>query len=180
MIGIDNDTIAYGEFKKIVNSHQIQTIVETGTWIGNTTEALATLSDNVYTVEINRDSYNKARERFKENKNIKLFHMDSVAFLRQHIQKFTQPILFFLDAHYPATPLIDELNTIAENKIKPVIIIHDFLNPNKPYQHDGYEFKNIEPSLMNIYGKNNFQYYYNDQSDRSIPVGIIYICPMEK
>jgi 16S rRNA A1518/A1519 N6-dimethyltransferase RsmA/KsgA/DIM1 with predicted DNA glycosylase/AP lyase activity len=74
MLGIDNDTVAYEEFKTLVHRYGIKTIVETGTWIGNTTEALATLSDNVYTVEINADSYNKACKRFKENKNVKLFN----------------------------------------------------------------------------------------------------------
>lgn len=179
MIGIDEDTIAYEEFKALIQKYGIKTIVETGTWIGNTTEALTTLSDNVYTVEINADSYHKACERLKENKNVKLFNMDSIDFLRQHMQKFERPILFFLDAHYPSTPLLGELNIIAENKIKPIIVIHDFVNPIRPYQNDGYEYSKIEPSLINIYGKNNFKYYYNDQSSRATPVGIIYIVPAE-
>jgi 16S rRNA A1518/A1519 N6-dimethyltransferase RsmA/KsgA/DIM1 with predicted DNA glycosylase/AP lyase activity len=83
MLGIDNDPVAYIEFKNLINSYKIKTVVETGTWLGNTTEALATLSDNVYTVEIDTDAYNKACERFKENKNIKLFNMPTVDFLNQ-------------------------------------------------------------------------------------------------
>lgn len=192
MLGIDNDPIAYNEFKKLIILHEIKTIVETGTYLGNTTEALATLSDNVYTVEINPDFYSKACERFKKNKNIKLFNMPTADFLNNYLSSMNQPIFLFLDAHsierqwneYENTnsinePLINELIIIAKIKIKPVIAIHDFSVPIYycDGRHKGYTYKSIEKYLINIYGENEYKYYYNGPGAN---VGIIYITPKEK
>jgi hypothetical protein len=94
---------------------------------------------------------------------------------------FLQPILFFLDAHGPPIPLLGELEVIADNKIKPIITIHDFAVPNKNFNNDGFDFKYIESSLIKIYGKDGFNYYYNQECNRqgNKPecVGIIYILP---
>jgi hypothetical protein len=189
MFGIDGDKTAYEEFKKLIKKYKIKTVVETGTYHGKTTEALASICDNVYSIEINTELYNEVYKKIKDNKRIKLFNMTTINFLKENIPNFIQPILFFLDAHKMEReyntfhlnsinePLLDELNIIGENKIKPIIVIHDFMVPEK---YSGYKYESIEPFLTKIYGENNYRYYYNETSfSEEHPCGIIYILPKE-
>jgi hypothetical protein len=190
MPGIDGDMTAYEEFKRLILNRNIKTVVETGTFKGDTTEVLATLSNNVYTVEIDNELYEKACSRFKENKNIKLFNMPTSIFLDQNLSSIKQPIFLFLDAHsferkwdeYGNTdsinePLIDELIIIANKKIKPIIAIHDFSVPVYYCngRNKGYTYESIEKYLINIYGNDGYKYYYNGPGAN---VGIIYIIPI--
>jgi hypothetical protein len=76
-------------------------------------------------------------------------------------------------------PLINELIIIAKNKIKPVIVIHDFKVPIYycDGSHIGYTYESIESYLMNIYGETGYKYYYNGPG---ADIGIIYITPISK
>lgn len=57
----NSDLVSEAELKRIVKKFEIKTIVETGTFKGFTTKELSKLVDEVYTVEISDEYYNRAK-----------------------------------------------------------------------------------------------------------------------
>jgi len=168
---VDGDTFLWKEIESLVKKNNVQLIIETGTYLGNTAKKFSTLT-NVLTCEINKDYYLKAVENIGEIKNIKSFLGNSVDILRENKRLLEGlNLLFFLDAHwYDYCPLMDELNLISELGLKPIIVIHDFKVPGKDFGYDSYngkafDYELIEKSVELIYGKNGFEYYYNKDSD---------------
>ncbi len=90
-------------------------------------------------------------------------------------------VFFYLDAHNPDCPLLDELSRIAKHcPDRAVIAIHDFVVPGKNFGYDSYNghdlnFDFIKDALPAIYLK-GFTYHYNDQAEGARR-GIIYIEP---
>lgn len=181
-LGYEGDEFVHEEIKKLVDKFKVDLIVETGTFLGNTTKRLREFG-TVFTCEIDETNYKKAYENLKYLDNLNLAFDDSVKFLEKLLPNSNDlSILFFLDAHWwDACPLLDELKVIADNGIKPVIVIHDWKVPNRPdlgfdsYKGQDFTFEWIEQSLKNIYG-NNFKYHYNDQASGA-KRGLIYIYP---
>ncbi|MDP8230817.1 MAG: hypothetical protein P9L93_06930 [Candidatus Gorgyraea atricola] len=93
---------------------------------------------NLFSVDIDRHSFESARELFKTNKNIKLFHGDSAKFLQKCIDEGifkSSKTIFFLDAHWGKYwPLRDELKQALKLE-KSVIIIDDFFVPRRSSKH---------------------------------------------
>ncbi len=57
---------------------------------------------DVYSVEIGDDLYNAAKQKFRNSKNVHLFHGDSGKVLAELLYRIDQPALFWLDGHYSA------------------------------------------------------------------------------
>jgi len=96
--------------------------------------------------------------------------------------------LIFLDAHWGENcPLQKELEVIADrSKKKPIIAIHDFKIPGKPeYGYDSYQgqdftFEWLEPWFDLIYGKGQYEHFYNTGIvEESAKRGIIFLVPKE-
>lgn len=182
-LGYEGDEFVHGEIKKLVEKFNVNLIIETGTFLGSTTKRLAEFCP-VITFEVMEENYNKAVENCRPLTNIYLHLKDSIEGLKEIF--YNNPpqtsTLFFLDAHWwDACPLLDELKVIAENGIKPVIIIHDWKVPGRPdlgfdsYKGQDFTFEWIEQSLKNIYG-DNFSYHYNNEA-AGAKRGLIYIYP---
>jgi hypothetical protein len=185
--GYEGDYFIGVEIKKLVERFKIEKIIETGTYLGATTKKLAEFCPT-YSVEINNEFYKRALENIKDAKGHEIFLIEgnsiNVLPILFKISK-TDNLLFFLDAHwYNFCPLLDELRLIAENKLKPVIVIHDWKVPNRPDlgfdSHDGidFEWKLIEKSIEAIYGISNYSYHYNSQATGA-KRGVIYIYPKD-
>ena len=181
--GYEGDENIHLEIQALVKKHKIKTIIETGTYLGGTTARLATLVDKVVTIESDPVNQKKAYfERLNKLPNVHSILAHSQDCLGQVIALNQSPFLLFLDAHWEkACPLLDELNLIAEAKIKPVILIHDFYVPDRPelgfdsYNGQRFDFDWIKDSLQMIYGK-SYTYHYNDKADGAMR-GVIYIEP---
>ncbi len=181
-LGYEGDEFVHEEIKKLVDKFKVNLIVETGTFLGATTKRLSEFC-NVETFEVVEENYNKSVQNCKGINSIELNLKDSVNGLIDLLPTvLDNSILLFLDAHWwDACPLLDELKVIADNGIKPVIVIHDWKVPNRPdlgfdsYKGQDFTFEWIEQSLKNIYG-NNFKYHYNDQASGA-KRGLIYIYP---
>ena len=121
------------EFRRAIKKYRIKTIVETGTFHGDTTKELAKMVDQVYTIEYKREFYDIAKKNLSASKNVKLLLGGSPEVMRKILPKIKTPVLFFLDAHwYRHWPLRDELQAIADARHKNcVIIIHDFHVPRR-------------------------------------------------
>ena len=179
------------EFEKLVLKFDIKTIIETGTYLGDTTKTICSMVENVHTIESCYNNYLISVENLKTYKNIVLHFGHSQDILRTLIpQKIKKPIMFFLDAHgEDYNPLLEELNIIGKYAKDSIIAIHDFLVPNHselgfdyfPILQNGIKigctplhFNLIKHDIKECF--NGYNYYYNDISEGANR-GIIYIYP---
>lgn len=115
---------------------QIDTFIETGTYLGNTTAEASLVFNTVHTIELSPELYEAARERFKNQKNVLLHQGDSGKLLNDLIPTLSSRIFFYLDSHFSGngtafggqnTPVLDELFAIRA-KPDSVILIDDIRN----------------------------------------------------
>ena len=97
--------------------------IETGTYLGTTTNYLSNLFPHVYSIEPEPMLYASACKRF-EGKNVTLFNEVSENVFPSLLPKLTGNINFWLDGHYSAgitfkgvkdCPVEDELSAIENN-----------------------------------------------------------------
>jgi len=74
--------------------------VETGTLFGDSALKLTRYFPRVYTIEINRELFERASARFKNNDRIRVLFGDSKLVLRDLVKDIHRPCLFYLDAHF--------------------------------------------------------------------------------
>lgn len=137
----EGDRYIKEEFEKLVKKFEIKTIVETGTFRGDTTKELSKMVDFVYSIESNKEYYDIASKNLKECNNVNLLFGNSPVILNKILPKIRKPILFYLDAHwYRYWPILDELQAISNFKDckNSVIVIHDFYVPNSNFGYDSY------------------------------------------
>lgn len=181
-LGYEGDRFIGEEIAKLVKEHGIEQIIETGTYLGNTTKKLVLMAPTL-SIEINVENWRRAKINCEGIKGIDLLFGNSIDMLKEYLPLYTdKKLLFFLDAHWGEyCPLLDELELIANHGIKPVIVIHDFKVPKRPelgfdsYNGQPFELEWIEKSLEKIYGS-NFAYHYNLQAEGA-KRGVIYVYP---
>jgi len=110
-------------------------LVETGTFYGDMIEAMKPHFNSLYSIELSRELYEEAQNRFRGEGKIELIHGNSGIRLGDVISKIDKPALFWLDGHYSSgitargekdTPIYEELEHILNNPDnKHVIIIDD-------------------------------------------------------
>ncbi len=113
----------------------VTTLVETGTYLGDTLFALKDNVNNLYSIELDEYLYYRARKRFQPYPHVHLLLGDSAHVLPILQANLDGPCLFWLDGHYSGgitakgaanTPIIDELETIlARPEPGDVILIDD-------------------------------------------------------
>lgn len=131
--------------RRVITQCKIARIVETGTFLGTTTEFFAQFGVPVITAELNSDLARRSRERLNKWKNVELRAYDSVAVLqelaREPIDR-SVPTLFYLDAHWEShLPLRDEAELAVTNFAKAILLIDDFAVPDDA----GYGFDDYGP-----------------------------------
>jgi len=110
--------------------------VETGTQNGDGVDlALKAGFETIYSIEVKQSLYLKCVERFKDNKNVKLFCGDSIEVLPKILKELKQGVTFWLDAHINgrkdrvlgkySCPIIQELDLILPFPFKKTILIDD-------------------------------------------------------
>lgn len=161
------DNILESQITSLVKLHGIKTVVETGTYGGETTAAFARMGvPLVLTIEKAICYYPNGQNVAKKYPNVKCFLGSSPDIIYRERSLLTSPVLFYLDAHSPHTPspLINELQSIAKCNLKPFIILHDFVVPNTNLGFDTYEGQSytlewIKPWLDKI---GRYKHFYND------------------
>ena len=120
-------------------------IVETGTYLGMTTEWLASFQLPISSCEAVAHNYGFARARFASTSNVHLVHGDSrtavAGFLDGSLKpQRDEPMLFYLDAHwFDDLPLDDEVRLIFARCPRAIVLIDDFKVPNDlGYGYDDY------------------------------------------
>lgn len=179
----------FNQTVELVNKHKIKKIIETGTFLGESTAILARIGPSVISIESNVDFYNQAKENLKNVNNAMVIHGKSEDVLLSVISDHEEGLLFFLDAHCNVPyPIKKELTVFSEKKVEPVIMIHDFYVPDlsggAKFGYDladnnqPLDFEWIKPELIRIYG-DHFNYKYNEEI-QEVNSGIIIIEPAEK
>lgn len=175
-----NDSIQFNGQKvrqeiltKILSKIKISNVLETGSFIGNTTGYFAYLlpTAQIKSCELSTDFFQIAKQRLTSFKNIELVNLDSRTFL--NTVKFNDSgiedvYLIYLDAHWHSDlPLKEELEIISKKYKKSIIIIDDFQVPGDPnYGFDNYgkgkslTLKDYEKVFINL----SLKYYFPSKS----------------
>ena len=110
-----------------------KTFIETGTLTADTTFEMEPHFEKLFTVEIKKEFYERARSRYK-GKKIEFLLGDSSNVFNHILPTINTDAIFFLDGHYSSgntgkgskdCPLIEELSIINKSFVKSGIIIID-------------------------------------------------------
>ncbi len=117
---------------KVAIEKRIQTLVETGTYLGNMVFAQRKKFKKIYSIELSPVFFEKAVKRFKSYSHIKILFGDSAEVLPDIIKELKEPALFWLDGHFSGgetaesnCPVLNELEAITNSPIVHEILIDD-------------------------------------------------------
>ena len=99
----DNGSLDQRLMENLIKEFKIDTFIESGTYMGETTATAAKLFKEVHTVELYQAMAEAAKTRFIKDHNITVYHGSSAEVFDDIIPKLNQKgatILFYLDAHY--------------------------------------------------------------------------------
>ena len=112
--------------------------IETGTFKGYTVNYLKDNFKRIISIELHKDLFDKAKNRFKELEHITILQGDSGEVLKSVLITIHKPAVFWLDGHYSGsysngttakgkkeTPIMEELECILSHPIKNHIILID-------------------------------------------------------
>jgi len=176
------DGLLEKEVRRLVGRYGIQSAVETGTYQGATTRALAAMVPAVYTIDIDPGFYAESRERLADVPGVRQFCGASQDILPGLLPQISRPALYYLDAHWNGHyPLPREVEIIALHDPQPVIVMHDMQVPGHPElladpQRDGspYCYEWVRPMLEKI--RMPWRHYYNEMAE-GLQVGVLFIIP---
>jgi hypothetical protein len=127
----------------IANKYNCNNIlVETGTYLGDTVEALRNYFKNIISIELSSELALRAQKRFENYKSVLIVNGDSSKKLYEIISNIKVPIVFWLDGHYSSefwsndeyiitakgekvSPILEELFHIVDHPIKNHVILID-------------------------------------------------------
>jgi hypothetical protein len=151
--GIEDKVLSYDQlFKKYKGDHKL--FFETGTHKGDGVQnALDMGFEEVVSIEILPEYYERCVKRFKDNDKVHLFLGDSNERMEEMLGLIKEPSLIFLDGHFDnGNPLWKELEILKNHPIKTHTIIVDDM-PN--YYGNGEKVKEklleINPNYTLVY-----------------------------
>jgi len=109
-------------------------LIETGTYQGDMVSSMNNVFSQIYSIELNHDFYQKAKQRFAKYSHIYIMYGNSSEVLPRILSSINKPCLFWLDAHYSGgvtakgeldTPIMSELKHIFSHQIKNHVILID-------------------------------------------------------
>jgi hypothetical protein len=143
-----------GELKKVLN---LRRAVETGTYQGGGAKTLATIFDDVVTIELSEDLYRAAARELAGDPKIAAVHGDSRTVLGP-LGAERLPTLYWLDGHWSGgntagtaheCPLLEELAAIGGGHPADCILIDDarLFSAAPPPPHDPAQW----PTLIEVF-----------------------------
>jgi len=106
------------------NGFPSATWVETGTFLGQTTQLLAKHAAKVYSIEPEPKLFARAQKLFSSEKHVEILNGSSEVVFPDLLPRLRGNVNFWLDGHYSAgitfkgaqdTPILDELASISRN-----------------------------------------------------------------
>ena len=113
---------------------QLDVLVETGTFYGDTLAATKRHFAELYSIELSPGLHSQAVKRFTGESSVHLLLGDSGKILREILPRMTRTPLFWLDAHFSGgqtargsldTPVVEELEAILASCPNSVVLIDD-------------------------------------------------------
>lgn len=111
------------------------TFVESGTFKGETVEAMSPHFSEVISVELMENLFLDARERFRDASNVRIIHGDSAQVFSSLLDTIHGPVMYWLDGHYSGKgtalaadtqcPILGELEAIIKRANPDDIILID-------------------------------------------------------
>jgi len=133
------DTLLLEQVATFHQRYRFACAVETGTWKGHTTVALARMFPQVYTIEVDAERFAANRLRFQTYSHVEPLLGNSPHVLLELIDRLEYPLFAFLDAHWKEDwPLRDELKILLSVRRPKLIMIHDFKVPGRDFGYDRY------------------------------------------
>ncbi len=139
LIGPPPQAFRYKIIKLFAKKFSIDIFIETGTYLGNTIDAVKKVFKKIYSIELNSNLFTKAKERFSKYNYIRIILGDSSEELPKLLTQINKTCLFWLDAHYSGgttskgdldTPIKKEIQSILNHQIQDHVILiddaHDF------------------------------------------------------
>lgn len=120
--------------RKYASKFDIKTFVETGTYLGVMVNAVKNMFEKIYTIELDKKLYERAKKKFSKNRNVTVLLGNSGEVLPKVLTKLRTPTLFWLDAHCSGgitvkgkveTPILVELSQIIKANKERVILVDD-------------------------------------------------------
>ena len=114
--------------------HGLRTFVETGTYRGDTIEAVRGSFDRIYSIELEAELHALARARFAGAPHVTILHGDSAEALPALLPRLTAPTLFWLDGHYSGpgtakgrreTPIVEETRAVLAHPVAGHVVLVD-------------------------------------------------------
>lgn len=168
----NQDTILQETFRSLVEKHNPDLILETGTHRADTTEYFTSFNVPVISTEINKEFYDISQNKLVDKPNVTLLLGDSAKVLEENLNILQdKKIIAFLDSHFLNDQVLErELNLFEKLSIKPIIIIHDFYVPGKDFGYDTwdghrYDYEFYKSYLDKTYGgEDKYTYFYNEDA----------------
>lgn len=122
------------ELLYIMKTGGLNTLIETGTFLGDTSFYFACRGFQVVTIEVEPTLARLARNRFRNTPNVRPLEGDSGALMPDIISGLMQPALFWLDGHYSGgdtgkgeleTPIVAEVRAILALAPRNSIVVVD-------------------------------------------------------
>jgi len=143
----------------------LDTLVETGTFMGDMISACRNHFSNIISIELSESSYQRAKLRFRRFKHVTLLQGDSGVVLGEVIKNIGKPCLFWLDAHYSGgitsrgeidTPISQELDIVLSHSVRDHVVLiddaHEFTGQN------GYpDLANLRSEIASVYPDHKFE-----------------------
>lgn len=157
--------------QRLIQKYTLDTAIETGTWLGKTTEWLSKNFKQVHTIELNEARYDLNRSTLDKLENVTAWCGSSAEILPKVISEVPEKsrVLFYLDAHWGKNcPLLKELEAISKvpwlvNNC--IIVIDDFKVPGRPdvpydsYQGHAFDLNYVSGQLQKIMDPLEVSYY---------------------
>jgi hypothetical protein len=112
----------------------VNVMVETGTYYGQTVEAMLRRFKCIYTIELAPDLWEMANEKFERFSHVHVMRGNSADILPKIINEITERCLFWLDGHFSGvgtargpmdSPIAGELAAIRRHALKNHVILID-------------------------------------------------------
>ncbi len=114
--------------------YRLDTLVETGTYLGDMVWGVRRSFRDIHTVELEPALYRRAVQRFGGEAHVHLYLGDSAELISEIVSRLTSPALFWLDGHFSGgitargpleTPIMAELSGIFADQKPHVVLIDD-------------------------------------------------------
>lgn len=156
------DSVKVSEIASLVSA---EVFVETGTYLGDTVEAMLGFFQKVVSIELSPELHSRAQDRFAHNRGVEILLGNSATRIADAAKGLGgRSAIFWLDAHWSGgntakadenTPIATELDSIREYEIGQSIIMVDDLRYfiDVPTGFEVHEANHGYPLLRDLLGK---------------------------